>query len=653
MKKIFCLLSILAFTQLARTQIYIVQFNDKATTSYSLNNPQDYLSQRAIDRRARYNIHIDSTDLPVAQSYIDGVRMAGDVTVLNTSRWLNAISISVQDPTALNYISTLPFVKNVLAIAYRPLPQQQRDKWTNEEVIPLLPKPMNNAENYYDYGFSFGQVHLHRGSFLHNIGLRGEGMIIGMLDAGFQNYETVEAFDSARANGQILQVYDFVANDSSVNEDHPHGMQCFSTIAANLPGTFVGTAPNASFYLFRSEDASSEYPIEEFNWVCAAERVDSSGGDVISSSLGYNFFDANFPGFHYTYADLDGNTTMAAIGADFAAKKGLLVVNSAGNEGAEAWHHIVTPADGDSVLAVGAVNSSSMPAGFSSYGPAADGRIKPDVASLGVQAIVQLPNNTIGTSNGTSFAAPNLAGLATCLWQGFPEFNNMQIIRAIQKSGHKFHAPDNRVGYGIPDMKNALLYLLSEYSTASASVSNCVTTLQWSGKDLSTMRYEIERMDPGMGSFIKVAEQPGTGLEFGNRNYQITDQLNNVPAGMLTYRIRQVIDTSSSDFTAGYIDTVKVSLGAHCGFTPTQLITPMPNPAFNDLHIRVNIEEPIHKLVLHLYDGKGQLVLESVHHKGTGVAGYRISIQHLPKGKYYVVLYNDMKKIATEEVIKL
>ena len=178
----------------------------------------------------------------------------------------------------------------------------------------------------YDYGLSAAQVAIHNGQFLHNIGLRGQNMIIGMLDAGYQNYLTVKAFDSVRANGQILGTYDFVAGEVSVNEDNAHGMQCLSTIAANIPGQFVGTAPKASFYLFRTEESATEYPIEEHNWVCGAERVDSAGGDVISSSLGYYDFQGvfNSPLYNHVYADMNGNKTIPAIGADLAAKKGIL-----------------------------------------------------------------------------------------------------------------------------------------------------------------------------------------------------------------------------------------------------------------------------------------------------------------------------------------
>ncbi|RYF84520.1 MAG: peptidase S8, partial [Chitinophagaceae bacterium] len=451
---------------------YIITFRNKATTPFSLNTPGQYLSQRAIDRRTRYGIAIDSTDLPVTPRFVDSLRLAGSVTVLNVSRWLNQVSIQTTDAAALQKINGFAFVQSVAPIAARIGSGSGRKE--AREFYPLKTEKVEKvAADYFDYGQSYNQVHIHNGEFLHNIGLRGQNMIIGILDAGFRSFTTLRAFDSVNQNGQVLGTYDFVAKETSVVEDDSHGMQCFSVIAANIPGQFVGTAPKANFYLFRSEDASSEYPIEEHNWVCAAERVDSAGGDLISSSLGYSI-DMSNPVFNHTYAEMNGNTTIAARGADLAAKKGILVGNSAGNDGGNsAYHFISTPADGDSVMAVGAVTTGGAVAGFTSYGPSADGQVKPDVASVGVNTIVQTTGNTIGTNNGTSFACPNMVGVATCLWQGFQEFNNMRILQALRQSGSKATAPDDRIGYGIPDVKKAVLILLKDFSTASVTPSAC------------------------------------------------------------------------------------------------------------------------------------------------------------------------------------
>lgn len=497
---------VVCFSAKAQFSRHIVQFRDKATNPFSLSNPTQYLSQRAIDRRTRYGIAIDSTDLPVTPRYIDSLRLAGAVTILNVSRWLNQVSIQTTDAAALAKINGLPFVRSVSAIAARTtggraIKSIETNSLSNTRYpISTIQSPITNISlsqypnnlfrttaDFFSYGSSYNQVHMHNGEFLHNIGLRGQNIIIGVLDGGFFNYTNLRAFDSARLNGQILGTYDFVARETSVTEDDAHGMQCLSVIAANIPNQFVGTAPKASFYLFRSEDGASEYPIEEHNWVCATERTDSAGGDMISSSLGYSDGMSNSV-FNHTYAEMDGNTTIATRGADLGAKKGMLIVNSAGNDGGGSFNYISAPADGDSVMAVGAVNASGAVANFSSYGPTSDGQVKPDVASQGVSTVVQSTNNTIGTNNGTSFACPNIAGLAACLWQGFQEYNNIKILNALRQSGSKATAPDNRVGYGIPDVRKAVMNLLKEFSTATIAASTCKNNLSWTSKDVAAMR---------------------------------------------------------------------------------------------------------------------------------------------------------------------
>ena len=661
MKRIVgCVLTLLALTQVSEAQVsrYIVKFKDKGSNPFSLNNPSAFLSQRAISRRTKYSISIDSTDLPVTPRYIDSVRLSGTVSILCISKWLNGVAIQTSDAAALAKINALPFVKSVSGAALRTANSAIYNNKFELEKEQFAANPLRETgvlADYYDYGTSFAQVHIHKGEFLHNIGLRGQGMIIGMLDAGYNNYLTLKAFDSVRNNGQILGIYDFVARDSSVNEDYAHGMECFSTMAANLPGQFVGTAPKANFYLFRTEDASSEYPVEEFNWVCGAERVDSLGGDVISSSLGYTTFDAPLTSSSHTYADMNGNTTTAAIGADLAAKKGILVVNAAGNDGDKTWHYIGTPADADSVMTVGAVTTTGAVATFSSYGPSSDGQIKPDVASVGAGTIIQFPNGAIGGGNGTSFACPNLVGLTTCLWQGFPEYNNMHIINALRQVGTKASSPDDRVGYGIPDVKKALTNLLKEFSTATGAVTNCTATIQWTSKDVSSMKYEIERQLPGQNSFIKIAAKSGTGTVFATRApYQYQDVLSGVNAGTITYRIKQIVDTSASGLTEIYIDTVTVNLQAACIDAGLTDVTIAPNPAKDILTVRVTTPTSSSNIVIRIYNSTGQLMASLNKSKTPGTAFFNdISLARFSKGKYYVEVYDDKKRLSTNELIKL
>lgn len=457
MKKFFIfLLLTLFFASNISAQFtkYIVRFKDKTGSSFSVDRPDQFLSAKSIERRTRQHISIDETDLPVLSRYIDSVRLAGNVTILNQSKWLNEVCIATTDAAALAKINSFSFVINsqpVKRTANRDV--ISKPKFISEiKGIAGIQSPMNPSD-YYSYGNSYGQIHIHEGEYLHNKGFRGEGMQIAIIDAGFYHYQTLPEFDSARLTSRIMETYDFVNNQQSVNEDNAHGMQCFSIIAANIPGQFVGSSPNSKFYLYRSEDVSSESPVEEQYWIAAAERADSMGVDVISTSLGYTQFDN--PAFNYTYADMNGHTTPIAKAAMLAAKKGMILLVAAGNDGDDPWHYIGTPADADSILSVGAIDISGNPAGFSSYGPTSDGRIKPTVASVGVATTISSTDGSIVSGNGTSFATPNLAGLVTCLWQAFPEFTNMEIIEAVKKSSSIYNAPDDRIGYGIPNFRSA------------------------------------------------------------------------------------------------------------------------------------------------------------------------------------------------------
>lgn len=661
MKKLIgCLLWFLAANSEAQTlSRYIIKFKDKATTPYTFNNPEIYLSQHALERRTRHGIAIDSTDLPVTPRYLDSIQSAGNVTILNVSKWLNQVSVQTTDAAALAKIRTYTFVETAAPIAARKAEGGKGIQSVRVKHKASKKKVFRQTADVFDYGSSLPQIAIHNGQFLHNIGLRGQGMVIGMLDAGFFRYNTLRAFDSINQNGQVLGTYDFVAKETSVSEDHSHGMQCLSVIAANIPSQFVGTAPKAGFYLFRTEDAATEYPIEEHNWVCGAERVDSSGGDVISSSLGYSNGMSD-PQFDHFYAELNGNTTIAAQGADIAAKKGLLVINAAGNQGGETFKYIATPADADSVLAVGAVNSNGQPGGFSSYGPSADGQVKPDVASVGVATVVQTTGNTIGTNNGTSFACPNMAGLATCLWQGFREVNNMQIIRALRQSGSQYTSPDDRIGYGIPDMKKAVLVLLKETASTAVTSTSCKNTLTWTSKDIEGMRYEIERKAPGETVFAKISEQTTKGTTFSTQSYQWTDSLLNIQAGTITYRIRQVIDTAAASTTADYIDTVSVSLAATCTTTPVTNVpltgeeyTLMPNPALSKLTLRMFTSYSVSALSFRITDNKGRILLVQKQSKLPGTATFDFPVSHLANGTYYLEVFKDNTRLTTKEFIKL
>ena len=464
--KISCLLLVIVlFFSSAEAQYsrHIIQFRHKGGTPYSLDNPSAYLSSKAIARRSRYNILTDSADLPAPPRFFDSLRASGSVTVQSYSKWLNQVLIITTDAAALTKISQLSFVKSSSPIANRPeIIEAPEDKFSKElqSIVSQTANNNNIQSDVLNYGSSYAQVHIHEGEYLHNQGFMGQGITIAMLDAGYFKYNVLTAFDSLRKNNQFLGEWDFVKNESSVAEDHPHGMYCLSILAANQPGKLVGTAPKASYYLFRTEEAATEFPVEEHNWVVAAERADSLGVDIISSSLGYTKFDNSV--FNHTYSDMNGKTTMITNGADMAMKKGMIVCNSAGNDGTSSWKYIAAPADGDSVFAIGAVNASGLPASFSSYGPSSDGRVKPNVASVGWGTYFIQTNDLVAQGNGTSFSNPNLAGLIACLWQAFPEFTNMQILDAVQRSSSKYSNPDDRIGYGIPNMHLAFDILVQK-----------------------------------------------------------------------------------------------------------------------------------------------------------------------------------------------
>lgn len=431
---------------------YVVVFKNKENTPYKISKPRQYLSVKAINRRTKYNIAIDSTDFPVNPAYIAKVLNRGAVIYLSQSKWLNQILIYTTSSTAIQNIKKLAFVKSVNPVGPASTTlKTSKDKFKEETgANNRLRKNEKVLLNYYNYGNSYDQIHIHNGEFLHNKGFTGKGITIAVIDAGFYHYKGTKAFDSVRARNGFLGEKDFVDFDNSVNEDYNHGELCLSAIASNVPGVMVGSAPNANFWLLRSENQNSEFPIEEHNWAAAAEFADSAGTDLITSSLGYMQFDD--AQFNHTYNNFYKNATPVSRAATFAARKGIIVTNSAGNEGGNDWKYIIFPSDDDSVCAVAATDASGNIADFSSYGY--KGKVKPNIASVGSgTALYSSSGLTYG--NGTSFSNPNINGLIACLWQAFPQFNNMTILNAVYKSADGYLTPDNRYGYGIPNMQKA------------------------------------------------------------------------------------------------------------------------------------------------------------------------------------------------------
>lgn len=436
---------------------YWVQFTDKNNTPYSVDRPEEFLSQRAIERRTQQNIEISEQDLPVDPEYIDSlVRMGFEL--INVSKWFNGATFSCNDPELIDALDNVSF------IAEEPILVRSID--SQKASHPRLKEELDSFPQLSDYGPSYRQIGMLKGDSLHTRGFEGQNMLIAILDAGFDNANTVSSLQHIYESGRVLALRDFVKDENNIYASHPHGTVVFSIIGGIFPSILYGSATKADFILVRTEEQSvngSENLIEEYNWVTGAEFADSMGANVINSSLGYSLFDD--PTQDHSYQDMDGKTTPISIGANIAASKGILVVSSAGNSAGPPWFKITAPADADSILAIGAVDSATVITTFSSRGPSFDGRVKPDVCAMGFSNISQHPNGNLVYCSGTSCSAPVITGLATCLWQAHPEASNLQVVEAIITSSNRYLNPDSVYGYGIPDFFLAdkiLSYLTAE-----------------------------------------------------------------------------------------------------------------------------------------------------------------------------------------------
>ena len=423
---------------------YLITFKDKNNSPFSVSKPLEFLSQRSVNRRQKQNLTVKTRDLPVNPSYISEIKKLG-AKVWFTSRWMNAALIQTSVAN-LQTILKLPFVQGLEINGTIDDPNSRSARKTSKF------ETLDNQS--FNYGLSKIQNEMIGVSVMHDLGYRGEGMMIGILDAGFNNVDKIPAFKPLFDEKRIVGTYDFVKKETAVYEDDSHGTEVLSCMGAFLEGSMVGSAPKASFLLLRSEDAPTEYIIEEANWLFAAEYADSVGVDLINSSLGYTTFDDAKT--NHTYAQLDGNTTIAARAADWAASVGIVCVISAGNEGTTAWKYEGTPADADSILAVGAVDADKLYARFSSLGIPTDKRIKPDVVAMGLSAAVIPPSGSVSTASGTSFSSPILCGMVAGYWQANPTLTAIQVMENVRKSGSQASKPDKILGYGIPNLFKAL-----------------------------------------------------------------------------------------------------------------------------------------------------------------------------------------------------
>ncbi|MHC0440740.1 S8 family serine peptidase [Flavobacterium sp. 3-210] len=443
MKYCFAFLLLLFSSAIFSQEDAWVYFKDKPSSQSFLEKPSDMLTQRSLTRRTAQNIALDMTDVPVEKSYISQIKLSTGITILAKSKWLNALHVrgtqtNVSALKSLSFVDKVVFTNKTLNTAKKV--NENRTVETNNKLKTTID---------YAYGNSTNQVQMLNGQALHKQNYTGSGKIIAVLDAGFPGVNTAQPFQNLQTNNRILGGYDFVNRNTNFYSGDDHGTLVLSTMGGYKENSLVGTAPNASYYLFITENDASENPIEESLWVEAAERADSLGVDIITTSLGYFEFDK--AGESHTYSDMNGSTTFISRGAEIAFSKGMIVLASAGNEGRTPEPHIGAPADAVSVLAIGSVTSAKVKSDFSSIGPSFDNRVKPDIMAQGSATAVSDASGNIGTANGTSFSCPVMAGMVACLWQAFPTKTNKEIRQMILESSDRYTAPNFNYGYGIPN----------------------------------------------------------------------------------------------------------------------------------------------------------------------------------------------------------
>jgi len=422
---------------------FYVQFTDKNNSQYSLSKPLEFLSERAVARRTSFGLSCDSTDLPVNPSYIKQIKDLS-IPVHCQSKWMNGATVLLPDSGMMSQVRRLPFVKFV--------------EYTGKLTGPVqAPKGKYKIKTTFDYGIAAGQINQLNGTTLHNEGYRGKGIQIGVIDAGFMSVNTNTAFDSLRLQGRLLGTKDIINPNSDIYSEDSHGAMVLSTMAGNVPGQFLGTAPDASYWLIRTEYVPTEYKVEPDFWCSGIEFADSVGVDIATSSLGYSTFDD--PSMNFTYADMNGKVCRASRAANLASKKGIIVTVATGNEGEKTWHYISSPSDADGIITVGAVTSVGTPSYFSSFGPSSDGRVKPEVCATGSFSAIISSAGTPSNGDGTSFATPIMAGMMACLLQRYKAIDALTdvptILNSVFKSGSLYNNPTDQMGYGIPDFVQA------------------------------------------------------------------------------------------------------------------------------------------------------------------------------------------------------
>lgn len=493
----FLILFLFTQLQVVSTQTnnykFRVYLRDKPTMDSVSGDPLFFLSQKALERRKEQDVRIDSTDYPVSKTYKNEITNLG-VQIVTESRWFNTVVVQCPDSAEIDKVENLDFVDSVKFV------WRGQSYSNSNEIRPRLSSPDCSSDTLREslFGASAHQFALHNAQNMLTAGFRGKGIDIAVIDAGFTNIDVIPPFVHSFVSG-----YKNFVPDGHIFSASDHGTKVVSTMALNVPHKVMGSAPQASYLLLRSEDEESEFPVEEDYWVAAVEYADSLGVKLVNTSLGYNRFDDST--LNYTHKELTGKRSLISRAADTAFDKGILVVGSAGNEGNKAWEKITMPADSKKMLTIGAIGTDSTIVSFSSRGPTADGRIKPDLVSVGRSTLTIGQNGIIGYTNGTSFSSPFLAGLIGSLWSVNPQLNRNELIEIVRSSAHQFHSPDSIFGYGIPDFKIAydrvLKTLKQETEKATAELMNVSITddgklmVELNEPEYQTYSYSVRILD--------------------------------------------------------------------------------------------------------------------------------------------------------------
>ncbi len=618
----------------ANDQILVwIYFTDKGNnTDIYFRNPNLVVSEKAIKRREKVldnsNLLIIK-DLPVNQTYIKQVESKG-LNLNQKSKWLNAVSGTISK-ARINEISSLPFVSKV-DVVYKLKKEMQPvfDKNTEGQKLGKIQQPQGIYD--FNYGDSYSEMEQIKIPEVHNLGFTGQGVTICVMDAGFSRLSHV-AFDAMN----IIAAWDFVNHDPNVGNqsdsgDGSHGTMTLSTIGGYAPGNLIGPAFNATYILAKTENTDSETPIEEDNWIAAMEWADSIGVDVTSTSLGYLTFDPPWPS--YTWEDMDGNTTIITNGADYATHLGIVVVNSAGNDGYNASHNTLgAPADGDSVITAGALDYSGSRAYFSSVGPTVDGRIKPDIMALGDGNVVASPYDDYSytSASGTSFSCPLSAGVAALILSANPNLTPMQVRDAMRNTASLSNNPNNQYGWGALNALAAVEYFPTpvELESFTAGIIDNKVNLEWTtATEKNNRGFEIEKKF-GNGDFKTIGFVQGQGTKTTPTSYNFVDE--NSFKGITVYRLKQF----DFDGKCIFSNEVSIDIPVAGDFVLRQNY---PNP-FNP-STKINYSVPFGSQVkIALYDILGnQIKILTDEYKSAGNYSYTLNAEGLSSGVYFVRL---------------